>query len=90
MTDDLATWLTRIGLGAHAAKFISQGIDWDVLGDLSECDLKELGLGLGDRKRFAIGLAGLSEAHANAPKRAKERADSASPRTRGSAEAERR
>ena len=45
MTDDLATWLTRIGLGAHAAKFISQGIDWDVLGDLSECDLKELGLG---------------------------------------------
>jgi hypothetical protein len=64
MTDDLATWLAQIGLGAHAAKFISQGIDWDVLGDLSECDLKELGLTLGDRKRLAKGLASLGQARA--------------------------
>jgi hypothetical protein len=31
---------------AYAAKFTSQGIDWDVLSDLSEGDLKELGLTL--------------------------------------------
>ncbi|MGF6483738.1 SAM domain-containing protein [Paraburkholderia sp. JPY419] len=53
MSDDLTTWLAQIGLGAHAANFTSQGIDWDVLGDLSDGDLKELGLTLGDRKRLA-------------------------------------
>ena len=78
MTDDLATWLAQIGLGAHAAKFISQGIDWDVLGDLSECDLKELGLTLGDRKRLAKGLAALTELHSHSLKRTSERADSSS------------
>lgn len=90
MTDDLATWLAQIGLGAHAAKFISQGIDWDVLGDLSECDLKELGLTLGDRKRLAKGLAALTEFHSHSLKRTSERADSSSSPAPGTIEAERR
>src|SRR5258708_32003427 len=33
MTDNLTTWLMQIGLGGHAAKVASQGIDWDVLAD---------------------------------------------------------
>jgi len=70
MTDDLTKWLVQIGLGEHAAKFALQGIDWDVLGDLSEDDLKELGLTLGDRKRFTKGLAALSGAHTPSPERA--------------------
>ncbi|MEX3846280.1 AAA family ATPase [Paraburkholderia sp. BR10882] len=57
---DLSSWLTRIGLGAHAANFISQGIDWDVIGDLSEQDLRELGLQLGERKRLLKALGGLN------------------------------
>lgn len=73
MTDDLTKWLVQIGLGGHAAKFALQGIDWDVLGDLSESDLKELGLTLGDRKRFTKGLAALSGAHTPSPERAAER-----------------
>jgi class 3 adenylate cyclase len=61
---DLATWLTQIGLGTHAANFAAQGIDWDVIGDLSEHDLKELGLQVGDRKRLLKALSGLSDARA--------------------------
>jgi SAM domain (Sterile alpha motif) len=39
MVDDLTRWLAQVGLGVHAAIFASQGIDWDVLGDLSDQDL---------------------------------------------------
>jgi class 3 adenylate cyclase/tetratricopeptide (TPR) repeat protein len=52
MTEDLQSWLTGIGLGGHAANFVSNGVDWDVLLDLTEPDLRELGLSLGDRKRL--------------------------------------
>ena len=57
MTDDLTAWLTQIGLGGCAARFASEGIGWDVLGDLSDGELKELGLTLGDRRRLAKALA---------------------------------
>jgi class 3 adenylate cyclase/tetratricopeptide (TPR) repeat protein len=73
MTDDLTIWLVQIGLGGHAAKFASQGIDWDVLGDLADGDLKDLGLTLGDRKRLMKGLAALTNAHAQPLERAPER-----------------
>ncbi|SAL77881.1 adenylate/guanylate cyclase [Caballeronia arvi] len=85
MTDDLATWLAQIGLGAHAAKFISQGIDWDVLGDLSEHDLESLGLTLGDRKRLAKGLVALTDTQA-----CSHRKDSSLSSSPGALEAERR
>ncbi len=62
MADELTRWLAQVGLGAHATAFISQGVDWDVLGALSEQDLKELGLSLGDRKRLLRALSTLSEA----------------------------
>jgi class 3 adenylate cyclase/tetratricopeptide (TPR) repeat protein len=59
---DLTRWLDEIGLGGHAARFVAQGIDWDVLADLSEQDLRELGLPLGDRKRLLKALAALGGA----------------------------
>src|SRR5271154_3426230 len=52
MAEDLTRWLGEIGLGAHAASFAAQGVDLDLLADLSEADLKELGLTIGDRKRL--------------------------------------
>jgi class 3 adenylate cyclase/tetratricopeptide (TPR) repeat protein len=52
MTEDLKSWLSGIGLGSHAESFAVNGIDWDVLLELNETDLKELGLSLGDRKRL--------------------------------------
>ncbi len=60
MTENLQSWLSGIGLGSHAESFAANGIDWDVLHELSEADFKELGLSLGDRKRLLKAIAGLS------------------------------
>lgn len=59
MTQDLRSWLSGIGLGSHADRFAENGIDWDVLPELSDGDLKELGLSLGDRKRLLKAITGL-------------------------------
>src|SRR5262245_2288862 len=57
MAEDLRSWLSRIGLGSQANNLAENGVDWDVLRELNDADLKELGLSLGDRKRLlkAIG-----------------------------------
>jgi class 3 adenylate cyclase/tetratricopeptide (TPR) repeat protein len=62
MTGDLASWLSDIGLGHHAERFAADSIGWDVLPDLTEPDLRELGLPLGDRKRLLKAIAGLAGA----------------------------
>jgi class 3 adenylate cyclase/tetratricopeptide (TPR) repeat protein len=68
MADDLGQWLCGIGLGDYVESFATQRVTWDVLSDLSEQDLKELGLPLGDRKRLLKAIATLREA-AEAPVR---------------------
>jgi class 3 adenylate cyclase/tetratricopeptide (TPR) repeat protein len=60
MAGDLQRWLSDIGLGSHAERFAADGIDWDVLPDLTETDLKELGLPLGDRKRLLKAVAAMN------------------------------
>src|SRR5260221_5697479 len=59
MTENLQSWLSGIGLGSHAESFAANGIDWDVLLELTEADLRELGLSLGDRKRLLKAVVGL-------------------------------
>src|SRR5580704_9738767 len=61
MADDLGQWLCGIGLGDYVESFATQRVTWDVLDDLSEQDLKELGLPLGDRKRLLKAIASLHE-----------------------------
>ena len=61
MAGDLGQWLCGIGLGDYVESFAAQRITWDVLSDLSEQDLKELGLPLGDRKRLLKAVATLRE-----------------------------
>ncbi|MFL9936903.1 adenylate/guanylate cyclase domain-containing protein [Paraburkholderia sp. RL18-103-BIB-C] len=90
MTDDLTRWLVQVGLGEHATTFASQGIDWDVLGDLSEQDLKELGLPLGDRKRLLKALAALTGARTPSREREPERQEQHGSSGSGALEAERR
>src|SRR5215210_2003759 len=48
----LGEWLTNVGLGQYEEALKSNGIDVDVLPDLTDADLKDLGLLLGDRRRF--------------------------------------
>ncbi|MBL8697814.1 MAG: AAA family ATPase, partial [Alphaproteobacteria bacterium] len=56
---DLAAWLDKVGLGRHSAAFAAADIGFDVLRTLTEADLKELGLSLGDRKRLLKAIASL-------------------------------
>ncbi len=49
-------WLTSVGLGARVAAFRDQGITLDQLDDLTDEDLRELGLTIGERKRFRRAL----------------------------------
>ncbi|OCP19692.1 MULTISPECIES: adenylate/guanylate cyclase domain-containing protein [unclassified Ensifer] len=49
---DIGEWLTSIRLERYRQTFLENGIDLDVVDDLTDADLRELGLSLGDRKRF--------------------------------------
>jgi class 3 adenylate cyclase len=55
------TWLGEIGLGRFDAVFASNEIDFDVIRSLSDADLRELGLALGDRKRLLQAVARLDQ-----------------------------
>ena len=52
MTNDIRAWLENLGIGQYAAAFIENDVDLDILGDLTDQDLKELGVSLGHRKRI--------------------------------------
>ena len=50
MSNELRLWLEQIGLAQHAEAFAANDIDLDVLPELSDEDLKELGLSLGPQR----------------------------------------
>ena len=52
----LVAWLEENGLGQLAGVFLKNDVDLDVLPHLSDEDLKELGLSLGQRRRFLVAL----------------------------------
>jgi hypothetical protein len=58
----IETLLSRIGLGEYAELLTANKIGLDVLPDLSDADLKELGIPLGDRKRLLKALGTLAAA----------------------------
>jgi len=53
----VAEWLTSIGLGEYAQRFAEEAIDLSVLRDLTEEDLKNLGLPLGHRRKMLRAIA---------------------------------
>ena len=59
---DVGVWLRSLGLSHYEAAFADNSIDTDVVPDLSDRDLKELGLTLGDRKRLLKAIANLGAA----------------------------
>jgi class 3 adenylate cyclase/tetratricopeptide (TPR) repeat protein len=61
MADGIVGWLEGRGLGHLAQAFTEAGIGLDVLPRLSEADLKELGLNLGDRRRFQAAVEAVGE-----------------------------
>jgi class 3 adenylate cyclase/predicted ATPase len=66
----LKDWLEGIGLGLYGELFTRHRIDLDVVSDLTESDLAELGLPLGDRRRLQRAISSLADAgSAEAPPR---------------------
>jgi class 3 adenylate cyclase/predicted ATPase len=53
----MGEWLTRFGLARLEATFRENGIDLDVIASLSDSDLKEIGLTVGDRKRVLAAVS---------------------------------
>jgi class 3 adenylate cyclase/predicted ATPase len=54
-------WLAAIGLPHYAGLFEEQRIELDVVPQLTDEDLKELGMPLGDRKRLLSAIAALAD-----------------------------
>jgi class 3 adenylate cyclase/predicted ATPase len=59
---DVSRWLAEQGLGHYAHAFAKNGIAGDILRELTDADLRELGLNLGDRKRLLRAIAALHAA----------------------------
>lgn len=57
---NVAEWLAQHGLGQYAQAFAENHIEYDTLRDLTDEDLKELGLSLGHRKRLLRAIEGLA------------------------------
>ena len=49
---DVGGWLRGLGLGQYEANFRDNKVDLDVFADLTDGDLQELGVPLGDRRRL--------------------------------------
>ena len=55
----IAEWLASIGLGEYAERFRENAIDLSVVRDLTEQDLKDLGVLLGHRRKMLRAIAEL-------------------------------
>src|ERR1700682_6376038 len=56
---DIGGWLRGLGLGQYEATFRESEIDAEVLPELTESDLSQLGVPLGHRKRLLKAIAAL-------------------------------
>ena len=72
VTMDVGVWLCDLGLSRYEAAFRENSIDVDVLPDLTDGDLAQLGVNMGDRKRLlrAIASLGVAEPAPRPPTRA--------------------
>ena len=62
----IAEWLASIGLSEYAQRFADNAIDLSVIRDLTEQDLKDLGVLLGHRRKILRAIAELPAAAAPA------------------------
>ena len=68
---DLGGWLRNLGLGQYAQRFAENDISFTLLPDLTDQDLKELGVSsLGHRRQLLRAIAELNRAEKDAPKTA--------------------
>ena len=75
----IADWLERLGLVQYAQRFAENDISFSVLSDLTDQDLKEIGVSLGHRRQLLRAIAELTGREKDAPKAAVATAPSAAP-----------
>ena len=56
MAHDVDNWLKGLGLSKYSGLFTENEIDFDVLTELNEQDLKDLQIPLGPRKKIMKGI----------------------------------
>jgi class 3 adenylate cyclase len=63
----IADWLEKLGMSEYAQRFAENGIDFGVLPDLTDQDLKDIGVLLGHRRKLLRAIAELSGVEKGAP-----------------------
>jgi hypothetical protein len=63
----IADWLEKLGMSEYAERFAESDIDTSVLRDLTDQDLKELGVSLGHRRKMLRAIAELAGASPTSP-----------------------
>src|SRR5690242_8600549 len=56
----IADWLEELGMSEYAERFVKSDIDTSILCDLTDQDLKELGVSLGHRRKMLRAIAELA------------------------------
>ena len=77
----IADWLEKLGMSEYAERFAENRIDVSVLRHLTDQDLKDLGISLGDRRKMLRAIRELSGAVLQLPQPA-----STEPKTQDTAE----
>jgi class 3 adenylate cyclase/tetratricopeptide (TPR) repeat protein len=57
----IADWLEKLGMSEYAGVFAENRIDFSVLRDLTDQDLKDLGVVLGDRRKLLRAIANIND-----------------------------
>jgi hypothetical protein len=60
-------WLEKLGLGQYAQRFAENDISFSILPDLTDQDLKDIGVSLGHRRQLLREIANLDKTAAASP-----------------------
>jgi class 3 adenylate cyclase/predicted ATPase len=63
----IADWLEKLGMSEYTQRFAENRIDFSVLRELTDQDLKELGVLLGDRRKMLRAIADIDNIEKNIP-----------------------
>ena len=63
----IADWLKKLGMSEYAERFAENRIDFSILPDLTDQDLKDLGIVLGDRRKMLRAIANLEATEKSTP-----------------------
>src|ERR1700692_1460262 len=65
---EIADWLSTLGMSEYAQRFAENDIDFTILGDLTDQDLEKIGVGsLGHRRKLLRAIADLKDVEKSEP-----------------------